>query len=149
MKKRFIAVILSACLLIIGAFSLSACDLSHKHYLDDYGICRNCQKDACYVANGDGNGNYKAENINCQIVWETFVKFVATSDSPVEITVTCGTAEVNNFVMYALSNKQLAYCYNRELRATTSQPLTVGTTYYIKVKVTKAGTLTVNVNSVV
>lgn len=150
MKKRFLTIILSACLFIIGAFSLSACDLSHKHYLNDYGVCKQCNQDVCFIASGDGVGNYKAENINCQLVFETYVKFVATKSAPVEITITCGTAKVNNFIMYALSNRQLAYCYNSDdLRATTSEPLTAGTTYYIKVKVTTAGSLSVNVNSIV
>ena len=66
--------------ILILCFFLCSCDLSHKHYLDNYGVCKSCNQDVCILLSNNVNGEYISEIIDINPYNDVFVKFVSTGD---------------------------------------------------------------------
>ena len=146
MKKCF-KVASMLCLLVCCFSFFSACDLSHKHYLDSYGVCRNCKTDTAELITRNANLEYVSTEKQFNLV-ETyaFFKFVANGETAVKIVVSTISTNYNDLVLLddgARSQFLTAKGNNTYLCNTT---LVQGKTYYIRLKPAQSGKIKVVVS---
>ena len=137
------------CLLLTCAFAFCSCgmDLSHKHYLNEFGFCRQCQKDLSISMKFDGE-KYVSEEVNCPTNDYTYFKFVANSASHVTIYLEEITASVEsyNLHLYKEGSYGLSLWHDVENNSFRYEnPLTQGDTYFVKVKASAAGKIRLSV----
>ena len=135
------------CLLLCGIAFLSACDLSHKHYLDNYGVCKNCKEDTAEVLTRNSNLEYISSERNCN-VQETyaFFKFVANGEEMVKIIVEEISTEYQE-VRLLNKNANSVFLIPKENNTFLYEgTLTAGEIYYVRVKLKDSGKIRVTVS---
>ena len=124
--------------LIISIF-LVGCDLSHKHYTDNFGVCRNCNTDISVMIQKDQNENYLVTDFALQYYTDTYLKFVSNGESELTITIECDTADIESIVLYSKTDDYIASKYDRNNPVLVcNEQLERGETYYIRIKSSKA-----------
>ncbi len=129
----FMVGVLSFCTL------LSACDLSHKHYFNDYGVCKQCQKDASVTLTKQ-NGVYLSEEVTLEAFNErqnySYFKFTADGDYGITAEIEGIGSVVHSVELYST---EVAMMTGGMSTLTWQQPLNEGTTYYLRVKLSRGG----------
>ena len=121
-------------MLIFSTFFI-ACDLSHKHYTDDFGVCRSCNTDISVLIQKDGNNNYIPTTFNLQHYTDTYLKFVSNGESELTIKVECSGADIESIILYSKTDNHIASKYDRRNPVLTcNEQLSANETYYIKIK---------------
>lgn len=148
MKKQILLFILPLFFICACLFINVGCDLSHKHYLDNYGVCKNCGKDAAVNLTRDSNGEYFSTETYCSTNDFSYFKFVASGEEFITICVEEISANVDYISLYTknVSNLSLSHV-SGENSYFYSNKLTEGEIYYIKVKVSTAGNIKIKVSS--
>lgn len=133
MKKFLISIL--ACSLIIFSLSFFACDLSHKHYTDNFGVCKNCNEDISILIDKDKNGAYIQKSFNLQLYTDTYLKFVSNGESQLTIKVESTASNIKSIILYSKTDDYIASTYNSENPILTcNEQLIAGETYYIKIQ---------------
>lgn len=124
--------------LIISVF-LVGCDLSHKHYTDDFGVCRNCNTDISVMIQKDQNENYLVTDFTLQYYTDTYLKFVSNGESELTITIECDAADIESIILYSKIDDYIASKYDRNNPVLVcNEQLERGEIYYIRIKSDKA-----------
>ena len=127
------------CFLLIVSFFFMGCDLSHKHYTDNYGVCKNCNTDITVTIEKDSSGNYMPTNFLLQKHTDTYLKFISNGESKITITVNCETSNINSIILYSKTDDYIASKYDKTNPVLIyDQPLIANETYYIKIQSTNA-----------
>lgn len=136
MKNRFIKCCF-AFILITTCFILVSCDLSHKHYFDDYGKCRNCGVNTCKTLTKDSNSNtYSYDYVKINTKDDGFFKFVSNGENGIKITFTknqstsIGETTFKKIKFYSENSAIITSNVERSELEYNGQ-LTAGVTYYI------------------
>ena len=141
--KLYRFILMVCCLLSLALFS--SCDLSHKHYLDEYGYCKSCQKDQA-IELSLKDGVYSSGEVYLTVINESFFKFVSSGEKGVEIKVDYVSTEVTSIIFFSTKSNSLAYKFDRSNPvAVYKGDLEEGETYYVKLKLTKEGSLKLTV----
>ena len=150
MTKKTLYAMAIICLSIPFILSVTACDLSHKHYLDNYGYCRSCDQDMCIALTKNSNSEYIAE-INIDPYNETFLSFVSDGEQGIEITVSnYGSGVVNSIILYSQDDDYIVSKYDTSNPVLTySDRLTKNKKYYIKIKFTQVSQAKITIKSLV
>ena len=138
MKNSLIKILSVLCLVICVCTIFTSCDLSHKHYFDNYGVCKSCQKDSCITLTKDSNSNTYSlpyyVNINTRD--DGFFKFVSNGENGILITFTKdesssnGQTDFKQIKFYSEKSAIITSTYeNQTLKY--SNTLEKGVTYYI------------------
>ena len=138
MKRKQKNVILGV-LTAVFCLGASACDLSHKHFVDSYGYCNNCQEDQA-IDLVQKNGSYVAEPSDQNTYNEVFFRFVGNGEQGVKIAVTCVGTGVSSVIFFSEKDDYIASKYDTENpQIASAEPLEKGVTYYVRVKLTQNG----------
>ena len=134
-------------ILLATLTSLVSCDLSHKHYLDNYGYCMQCQKNQVVSLTRSQDGHYTAEEKSFNPYNDIFYKFVANGENGIQISVSStSTAKIASILLYTKEDDYIASTYDSENPNLLHQePLKTGETYYIRVKAREIGTINLTV----
>ena len=128
-KRIIISILLFMSFLFVG------CDLSHKHYTDNYGYCNSCKTDITIDIEKDSNNNYLPKDIMLQHYTDTYLKFVSNGESNITIEVQCESTDIESIILYSKTDDHIASKYDKENPVLTcNEQLTTGETYYIKIK---------------
>lgn len=89
MKKIFLAL----ALISLALTALVGCnaDLSHKHYCDDFGVCRTCFTDTCNPLFGS-SGKLSSGEVFAKDGEKLYFRFKPNGEGKTVITVNCGSA---------------------------------------------------------
>ena len=133
--KTFTIITVLACVL----FLFAGCDLSHKHYTDNYGVCKTCGTDITVTIKKDSNNNYLPTNFNLQYYPDTYLKFVSNGENKITITIKTNSPVVKSIVLYSKSDDYIASKYDvNNPVLVCEEPLIANETYYIKIESTNA-----------
>ena len=145
--KNFINKCLIFGLMLCGVVFLQACDLSHKHYEDKYGICQSCGKDTAELLTPNSNQEFISSEKFGRENDFVYFKFVSLGEEFINITVTEISGKVNYVELYSktTSNLYLSHMSGENVYCHES-PLTQGETYYIRVRLLKAGNVKISVS---
>ena len=136
-RKDIFLWVLTACMCL----SASACDLSHKHVVDDCGYCNACQKDTA-IDLIKKDGVYVAEMTDCNTYNETFFRFVGNGETAVKILAICENTQAESVILFSENDDYIASKFDRENPLVECQePLETGVIYYVRVKLTQNGRL--------
>ena len=132
--KKILKISSIVCFLFSFIFMLSACDLSHKHYVDNYGYCSSCKTDTAIVLTNRVY-YYESREVECSSVDFVYFRFVSNGESSIKITIEEISGAVNYINMYSkhINNLYVQHTYGTN-EYFHDQPLIEGETYYIKVK---------------
>ena len=129
--KKFLSVLFAV--LTITCFS--ACDLSHKHFTDNFGVCKTCSEDISVLIEKNGNNSYVQTNFNLQVYTDTFLKFVSNGESSLTIKIECANSTIKSIILYSKTDDYIASTYNTQNPVLTcNEQLIAGETYYIKIQ---------------
>lgn len=138
MKNKFLNIVSTFCLVLLIGVIFTSCDLSHKHYFDNYGVCKSCQKDSCITITKDPNSNTYSlpyyVNINTRD--DGFFKFVSNGENGILITFTKDESSSNgepSFKQIRFYSEESALITSNVEKQTLSynNTLKAGVTYYI------------------
>lgn len=131
-------------------FLLSACDLSHKHYTDNFWVCRSCGEDTVEILKVNANYEFTSSESYGRANEYVYFKFVSLGEDLIDITVEEVSARVSYVELYTKtsSNLYLKHMSGENVYSHES-PLTQGETYYIRVKLYNAGKIKVRVSPVI
>jgi len=133
MKKLLSKIIL--CYILIVSSIFVGCDLSHKHYTDDFGVCNNCKKDISVLIEKDTNNNYIETELNLQLHTDTYLKFVSNGENKLTIKIECDGADIKSIILYSKTDDYIASKYDKEDPVLVcNEQLTPNETYYIKIQ---------------
>ena len=144
-SKSFIFCLLSTCIFLFTACGM---DLSHKHYLNDFGFCRQCQKDLAHTLSLV-NGEYVSEEVDCKTDDYTYFKFLANKNTPVTIYLEEITASVESYNLHLYKENAYGLSLNHNAEDNSfyyANELTQGDTYFVKVKAGAAGKIKLRVS---
>ncbi len=127
-------------------------DLSHKHYLDSYGVCRSCQEDLAVSLSKNNEGIYDSGNITTSKNLETIVKFVGQGENGITVTVDCEDAVVKTVDFYSEKSAMMGSKYMSD-QTSVSQThefsfdykLENGVTYYLRFTMNAGGNIKTSV----
>lgn len=142
MKKSLLTILLAVCLIFPIAM-FSGCDLSHKHYCDKFGVCRNCGENTATQLSLQ-NGVYSCASVPAKANDETYFSFVGNGTSNIKITISPSNISVTNFDLYTQTSSNLYLQRNNTVYVYEGE-ITQGTTYYISLKVSVATNLSVKI----
>ena len=126
--------------LVCVLFLFAGCDLSHKHYTDNYGVCRSCGTDITVTIKKDTANNYLPTEFMLQHNTDTYLKFVSNGESKITITINTSSPVVKSIVLYSKSDDYIASKYDSSNPVLVyEEPLTANETYYIKIQSTNSG----------
>ena len=136
MNKIISKCVLSFCL-ILCCFIFASCDLSHKHYFNDYGRCRNCNANTCITLTKDPYSNtYTSPFKKISTIDDGYFNFTSNGENGILINFTKNeetSIGETRFKTIKLYSENTAYI--RTVSDTTSleydYPLNQGVTYYI------------------
>ena len=145
--KNFIEKYLVLCLLICCVVFLQACDLSHKHFEDKYGVCQTCGEDTAELLTPNPNQEFISSEKHGRENDFVYFKFVSLGEEFINITVNEITAKVSYVELYTKTVKNLYLSHvSGENVYSYDLPLTQGETYYIRVRLQKAGNIKIGVS---
>lgn len=145
--KKFLTSIF-ACLLVVFSLSFIACDLSHKHYTDNFGVCKSCNEDISVLIDKDKNGAYIQKSFNLQVYTDTYLKFVSNGESQLTIKVECPSSNIKSVILYSKTDDYIASTYNSENPIfTCNEQLIAGETYYIKIQSNNVATAKITIET--
>ncbi|MBO5328812.1 MAG: hypothetical protein J6B04_06535 [Clostridia bacterium] len=136
MAKRVIKVIiaLAVALCSCGIFVAADCDLSHKHYLNDYGVCRSCQEDKAVLLTLNENGEYKSDEVTIDVYNDTIIKFVSNGEKGIELKINCESEGVKTVTLLSDTTAYIPINKNYQTGNYVSEIQFVkGETYYVKI----------------
>ena len=96
MKKIFSALILV--LLLLAALTSCEADLSHKHFCDNFGVCKTCFEDVCNPLFGS-TGKLSSGDVFAKDGEKLYFRFKPNGDGKTVITVRCGSAVMESSVI--------------------------------------------------
>ncbi len=141
---------LSFLILIIVAVFSTACIINPTHYLDDYGVCKQCKEDVSITLNY--NDGVYSSSARCLDTDYTYFKFTSISNQPLQITIDKGDAtidDLNCIKFYSKNNHNISLShFAGEFTWNYPYELTQGETYYIRLAVKKVGTVSISVSHV-
>ena len=145
MKKK-VKLLSVICLLLIIPF-MFACKFNPSHYLNDYGVCKQCGDDMSISLNRNNNLEYVIEDVYCTTNDYTYFKFVSSGEENFTIYIEEQTAKIDDinclkFYTKQIHNISLSHLVG-EHKWNGIQPLTAGETYYLRIQVKTAGTIKV------
>ena len=139
--KTLLAVTLTLALCVLTACNI---DLSHKHYLNSYGVCNSCQKDVSVLLTKTG-GQYVSTDIQTDVYCDTIVRFVGDNENGIRVSVTASeNVPVGNGTLYS----QTTAYYTQTTGATPlvwQGNIESGKMYYLRIQTTGHGTLKVTI----
>ena len=151
MKKNLMCIILAVCIFSNIGFLFTSCgggamDLSHKHYLNQYGFCSACQKDQAVRLERNEKGEYASERVKPEMYNDTFFKFSSNGENGIEISLQCEDCSIEEILLLSDDAAYITSAYAKETLI-YDYPLTAGITYYVRVKLKDSGQgyLTMNV----
>lgn len=129
-------------LILIVCSSLNVgCDLSHKHYTDNFGVCKSCQNDISVLIKKDNNNDYIETEFNLQIHTDTYLKFISNGESQLTIRIECENANIKSIILYSKNDNYIASKYDSNNPVLIcSEQLTADEEYYIKIESDKFAT---------
>lgn len=145
--RRFLKTLLVVTLtLVLGVLTVGcSIDLSHKHYLNSYGICSQCQKDVSVLLTKNVDGRYVSADIKTDVYNDTIVRFLGDNENGVHITVEANNgAVVGNVKLYSQTSAYIT-------QSTGTAPLIwenkieQGKMYYVRIQTTGQGTVKVTI----
>lgn len=137
---------LTLCLALLLVFSLVSCDLSHKHYTDEYGYCSSCKTDTAVLLQKDDTGGYASETCTFGQYATPYFKFTASGEAGIKIEVIPDTAEVSAVILYTRERPYVASKYDRaDPTLLYEVPLEAGDEYFVRLELSRPGTLSIRI----
>ena len=144
MKKRLLLIAFVLTVLLCTACGCQM-DLSHKHYVNNYGVCRQCQEDQSLVLTKNAQGEYLSGDLQLGTISDTIIRFVANGERGVTVAVECETSEIKDVTLYS---KTSAYMCGGTSTLTWENELVAGQTYYLRLRMKQAGVTRVSVTPI-
>ena len=133
-------------ILILLVVILTGCslDLSHKHYLDNYGVCNSCKENLCIELQRNANLEYVSNNVATKANEYVYFCFQGNGEDSImiEVELSGSIQEVRLYskdsTSYFLTPKQgNKYLYESEIIANK--------TYYFKVRTMSADNIKIKI----
>ena len=129
--------------LAMGVLTACNIDLSHKHYVNNYGVCNQCQQDVSVLLTKGLDGRYVSTDISANAYYDTIIRFVGNNENGICVRIeTNGGVTVGNVKLYSQTSAYMS-------QSTGTIPLVWqgvmenGKTYYVRIPTTGSGTIKV------
>ena len=135
------------CLLAV-ALLLSGCDLSHKHYLDECGICRACGEDLAVRMTDTAEGGYTATAEPTYGTATVYFTFVADGGDGLLLSLTPAEGvSILDVALYPAGGSRMFLFPTGEGNSSFlyDGPIAVEKTYYVAVTLKAAGGVSLSV----
>jgi len=134
--KKFFSFIIVICFIVPFSIILCSCDLSHKHYFNQYGYCGNCGTDTCVTLHKNQTTNkYEGSKTTTNVYDDIFFKFTASGENGIKIKVVApegSSIKFKTITFYSESTASITSVYE-QTELVWNNKLTAGLTYYIKI----------------
>lgn len=143
MKLRALTILLA----VLSLF-LAGCDLSHKHYLDEYGICRSCGEDLAVRMTDTAEGGYTATAEPTYGSVTVYFTFVADGGDGLILSLTPDEGVIiQAVVLYPAGGSRMFLFPTGESNSgfLYDGPITAEKTYYVAVTLKTAGGVSLSV----
>ena len=134
--------------LLLLVLLLAGCDLSHKHYLDEWGVCRSCGEDLTVRLTPRAEGGYTATAAPTYGSDTVYFRFSARGEEGVSLSLSPeGEARVREVSLYPKGGSRVSL-FPTSSNATGflyEGTLGEGVDYYVAVTLTGGGSVSLTV----
>ena len=135
--KKFIFKTFLILSLILCGLIFASCDLSHKHFFDAYGKCKNCNFNSCItITKNQSSNSYTSNYANINTKDDGYFKFTSNGENGIIITFTknqstsIGQTNFKQIKFYSEKSSLIASNINSNILEYNGK-LELGVTYYI------------------